>query len=521
MSASRGQRGHVGRLRRLARRVAADEDGLSLIEIMIAGFVLAVAVLALASVATQSLTAVRASRDRQDATQLASTKLEEARGLPFGEVVLDTADNPPEGFDPTTATACDPASGPPCEEVVKNAGGALDHIVTGTPHTTTTYVSEVAGTDGDQRRVTVLASWGGTETSRTVRQETIIAEATRGLPVPSFAVSPQDASGVGLSRETICIEQTLTNLGEDDSYSWKLFGTNETSGDLEAGTYKIRSVNEPDGSGGTTTVTREGFEVKSTSEGAGWFGWARIASPPGSTLEPLEDVTGDQRPDTPMKVPALRQATFVFCYTPLDEDGNLVADSTNPTVTPRIYSAFDETVTTQSQDNELTNTLIVADEILYMKDGLALDRSEPTNTDATTDYDGDGIPGLALDPSTETTWESATADTLFDGAVDLDDPSVTLWVRGEDADGVDVTVDVRLYAGEDATPFTSTQEPISGLGTDWVKVTITPPLDSAEQLGENETLRLALLCDVDDSPDACHVHYDVTDFPSALSGNFS
>jgi type II secretory pathway pseudopilin PulG len=65
-----------------------DEDGLGLIEVMVATFILGVALLALASVGTTSLVSLRVTRDREQATNAASAAIEAARSRDFSGLAL-------------------------------------------------------------------------------------------------------------------------------------------------------------------------------------------------------------------------------------------------------------------------------------------------------------------------------------------------------------------------------------------------------------------------------------------------
>lgn len=507
---------------------------MTLIEILIAVFILAVAVIALASTAASSLKSVRISKDRQDATQLASTILESARGLPFEDVILDTADNPPDGFDPTTGNGgCDPAT-VGCEAVVKLAGGAIDHIRSSGNHTATTYVTEVEGTSGKEVRVTTFVRWTDGGTERTVREETLVAQATRGLPAPSFRLTPTSPSATGTVGETICIDHTLLNTGEEDAYSWQLLAMNTDTGVLEAGTLNTRTVNEPDGAGGINQVTRQGFKIQFNSSTKHWFGWARIAYPTTGPLQPMTDTTSDGRPDSPIRVPALSEARINFCYTPLNTSGVREALSTDPKFTPRIHSAFDETVTTASQNNEITNTLTVLspNTILYLhEDGRTLNTS-PTPDDTQTDYDNDGIPGLALS-SAPTSWSHSDFGNLFSSQKVLANPSMTFFARATDTDdptdtnpdNETLTYDIQIQRGraDTTTVVASGSVEMTGVGTAWQQVTVALSFTSSDTADrtfqDDDVIFISLAC-ASSTNDTCHVHYDVTDLMSAFSGDF-
>lgn len=493
---------------------------MTLIEVLVAVFILAVAVVALASTAVSSLAAVRLGRDRQNATQLASTTLEEVRGLSFENVLLDTADSPPNLYNAATNTVC-ATQGGDCELVVSAAGGPIDHIVTQGKLTATTYVTEVAGVGAKQLRITVVVTWRDTDTTHTVRQQTLVAEATRGLPAPSFTVSPSAPSGTGVETETICIDHTIANRGEKDSYSWRLFGTNQSTGVLEPGQSQTRDVNEPDDSGNVTTVTREGYRLQSTSHGAHWFGWAQFAVPPTGSLQPMEDTTGDLRPDSPVEVPALGSARIRFCYTPLSPAGLKEGTATDFVVTPRIYSAFDESVTTASQGNEITNRIQVVspNTALYLHEDAVFDTVRPLNTDPTmtqpdgTDYDGDGVPGLRVGDTPAQLWFYQ-----FGSLAELSDPSLTFFVRTVDDEDETLGFDIELVRRSGGTPtsLASASISITPVGTSWQQVSVALPLTSPETFNDGDFLELLVSCDTQVSSDECHVNFDQDATPSVL-----
>ena len=81
------------RLRRRPPRHDADRDaGTSLVEAMIAMFVIATVFGGLAGLLIQSLSSLRGSKDFETATQLVNLKLEEARALPSDTLAAGALD---------------------------------------------------------------------------------------------------------------------------------------------------------------------------------------------------------------------------------------------------------------------------------------------------------------------------------------------------------------------------------------------------------------------------------------------
>lgn len=507
--------------------LTSDESGMSLVEILIAVFILGVAVIAIASTAAASLQSLRESRDRQQATQFASTVLEEIRGLPFSDIALDESTVSVTSFDG--------------EDILATPGGKVTHTRTRGDHTATTYITVIpkSGTevDDEELRATVLVTWEDVDGAHTVRQETRIAEATRGLPVPSFAVNPKSAHGTGVPGETICVDHELSNLGEQDGYSWQLFATNSSTGELEPATFvRGRSnLNGPDGSGETGSLTRDGFRVPTSANGKHWFAWGLMRIPSGSgDWIPMDEITGDERPDSHSKVLALAEADVRFCYTALNTAGEIEATDDSPTFSPRVYSAFDDTVNT---GDDLSNALEVEPRIVFylrQVDGNPknMTAAAPDNTDESVDYDDPDdpvVPGLQLAGTTfdPTRWTANVGTLGFSTDSyprDLSNTSVTFHVRTDDDAGKDLVFDLRLLLHRDGAtdPEVLSAETVtaSSVTTAWQPVDAALTLSSSPvSVGESDTLILEIGCG-EDSEGPCHVHYDVTTLDSNLSGDF-
>jgi type II secretory pathway pseudopilin PulG len=200
-------------------RDLTDESGLGLIEVMIAILLLAVGLMAVASVGFSSLRAMSDSQSRQIATAMATESLEVARSHRYATLAMNTSDpGVPAQFDHESGTAEAPGTG---EDVIATPSGS----VTGAIHARTegsfelnTFVTQPE--DHGTRRVTAIVAYAGPGgAAREVRFTTLIAEASRGLGQPDFDVGPP-ARTLEVPRDVgeVCFQHTLQNRGARDRY---------------------------------------------------------------------------------------------------------------------------------------------------------------------------------------------------------------------------------------------------------------------------------------------------------------
>lgn len=487
---------------RHARLRLDDESGMTLIEMMAALFILSLTMVALLGSAVTSLRSLDVSKHRQDATQLASSTLESTRGMPFNQVALDTD----HGSVPADGTNFEG------EEVIRSPYGLFVHEE-GAPggFTLTVWVTEVAGS-ADQRRVVALVSWDDRGNTRTLRQETVVSEARRGLPAPAFDVGPSAATGTYTApQEWACVEHTLTNLGEQDKYDWST-----------PGTFQILTGIDHDGDGMDEVV--HGFETTS-----GWEVWTAIDG------DPMLDATSDLRPDAVDFVGRNGLVPVDICYRPTSTppDGEV-------SFTHTFRSAFDSTVTQAVED---TLSVTGSQYTLYLhhprlEDGsldlaaeaLLMNGTVPTETNELVNYDnpGDGSPddraGLRVPPS-----EAAVWDYQFQQAAVLGETvEVRLYLAARSNDlSIDGTAELKyqiqlerrtstgggtatlLATTADAEPYSSITVTATG-SHPWsgeLVETLTIDPSASREFLPNEYLRLRFLCH---GTINCHVHYDVT-----------
>ena len=171
------------------RRRLNDDAGLSLVEIIIAAFVLTVAILGLASAAISALRGLSDAQMRQEATSLAAESLEVARSYDFEDLAVRDGDTNVPGsgatFDPLEGSHDDIDPGSSGEDMLIDSDGAV-RWETDAPHyeegrfALRTYVTDPADHDGVVR-VTALVEYRVPGGAREVRFSTFIADAERGV----------------------------------------------------------------------------------------------------------------------------------------------------------------------------------------------------------------------------------------------------------------------------------------------------------------------------------------------------
>jgi type II secretory pathway pseudopilin PulG len=184
-----------GRIAALRSRLAGEQEGLTLVELLVALGILFVSLLALARTATVAFTDTALGRQRQTANQIANQLLEEARGLPYDtlEKGMETSDLggdanivscsgvyryktcTGEEIVHTDVTAPEPAISPlvPHTDTIDIAHGS--HTKT---YSYNTYVTEAADAPAEGAyRVIALVSWTGAArggVSTTVESQTLV-----------------------------------------------------------------------------------------------------------------------------------------------------------------------------------------------------------------------------------------------------------------------------------------------------------------------------------------------------------
>jgi hypothetical protein len=160
------------------RARASEEEGVTLIEVLVAITLLVTAMMALAQVATSGLLSVRSATDRTTAISLATQSLEAARQIEWTQLALEEAT-----FTATCGTTVVVDDGTLSEPVVCDLNGLVSDAQpfwgADGRYDLETYTTAVAGFP-NARRVTSVVSWNEGSTPREYRASTVIAQVDRG-----------------------------------------------------------------------------------------------------------------------------------------------------------------------------------------------------------------------------------------------------------------------------------------------------------------------------------------------------
>lgn len=209
-------------------RRPGDDGGFTLVEAVVALFVLGIVFTAMAAAAMGSLRASMNSRAEQQAIDFATEALEQARQADYYSLGHNATDI---AADAANVTSCSSAwcfnPGDGSEQLIVAAGGTVN------PHTTvvsstvnngvnfvlSTYVTKPAGSTADYKRVTVVARWkvGGLQRER--RTSSIVTATSRGLPIPLFTFkTASNAQTVNAGSDAV-FKIEMTNQGAPDTWN--------------------------------------------------------------------------------------------------------------------------------------------------------------------------------------------------------------------------------------------------------------------------------------------------------------
>jgi Tfp pilus assembly protein PilV len=210
------------------------DAGFTLVEAVVALFVLGVVFSALAVAAMGALRASFAARVEQQGIDFATQALEKARSMEYGALTMTASDLTGDARIVTCGSdkCIDPGTGTQERLVVAASGGIPQHVQTvastvsnGVPITVATYVTDPQDTDAIYRRVTVVASWTVAGQARTRQVSSLVAETTRGLPIPVFKLTPIGGTSQSVNPGADAVFGfELTNQGAPDRWNLELSG---------------------------------------------------------------------------------------------------------------------------------------------------------------------------------------------------------------------------------------------------------------------------------------------------------
>lgn len=556
------------RLRRRWWRLTEAEDGLGLVELVIAMFVMAVALTALASVVLSSVVSLRVTRDREQATNTATAAIEHLRARDFRDLVhpsdTDLTTLPADVQEQLDVTGAQCAAGEPLvadavgdPAPVHRVGGDQDRFDV---YTVITYLDEETAdcsagiVNRDLKRVVSLARWEDRGDVSWVRQETRMAAADRGLPVPNFRLRPPEQTLVMTSSEAAsstraCLPHQLRNLGAADSYEWALTATNKEGSPLRA--------------------SETAYETPGKSENQHWILEGYLELDPDDSSVPADDAImrdpdGTGRMHSDVVVPSGEEARFTICY----EAGSDEAEAFDLDIT--VFSRFDDRRTALSVHSVSVTGAPTSLYLLDWNDFEAHDRCVPQGGGCsyepypmTHDLDGgtashrrigtadytnpaesnwstevvpeEDLPGIRLQQGpvgTNATVSTAAWHYQFSESRTLEpNPVATLWVAppsglpatgGELATPVTTELDLRidgLGKNEKTVVWdgagTSTQVAVEHTHAQWQRVDVTLPGSQQVDFNVDEFLRLRVTC-LETSDEDCNLAYDNTAYPSVL-----
>jgi prepilin-type N-terminal cleavage/methylation domain-containing protein len=235
----------------ILRRARRDDQGFTLIEIVVALLISTVIFSAMAAAGIAGLRATVTARQNQNAVDVLNKVVEEARTRTYTSVAMVTSDL--QVNDTAITTGSNPTynvSGIGSEKVWAATTGAISpHVKTvtaanGVAYTVKTYVTVPSGytldTAGqpDRKRLTVVATWNSYGKTHVRTISTLLTETTRGLPLPRYSVLPTSPTA-----QTVNPGGTLTwgfqvvNRGARDTFNvsastgtWSYFADTDCDG---------------------------------------------------------------------------------------------------------------------------------------------------------------------------------------------------------------------------------------------------------------------------------------------------
>jgi type II secretory pathway pseudopilin PulG len=228
----------LGRASGRFARVAAREDGFSLIEAVAAILIVMIFMAASAASLISGYRAIRQTKYFQQGTALGNRAIEAARDVTYDSLAMLNSDL---AGDADIMSSCPPLLPSPgnfydpggaaldCERIVSAAGNVdiTNHIQTvtveGKVFTIKRYVTWVdndnQGDIGqDYKRLSVVVEWDDNGTTDSFETSTFVSRARRGLPVPKFELAPAAQTKQVEQGQSVTFAHTIENLGIVDTY---------------------------------------------------------------------------------------------------------------------------------------------------------------------------------------------------------------------------------------------------------------------------------------------------------------
>jgi prepilin-type N-terminal cleavage/methylation domain-containing protein len=236
MGSGRADRADMGRASpRCAGLPASTDSGFTLIEAVVALFVLGIIFTALAASAMGSLRASMTARVEQQAIDFATEALEKTRAADYYELANVSADL---SSDPRVS-ACgsekciDPGTGTTEPLVLSATGNVNPHVSTVNVDLSNnvvmnlyTYITRPADSTADYKRVTVLAKWQVAGHQRERAVSSLVTVTDRGLPLPVFKLTPLGGTSASVNPDTKApFGFELTNQGAPDRWNLAFTGS--------------------------------------------------------------------------------------------------------------------------------------------------------------------------------------------------------------------------------------------------------------------------------------------------------
>lgn len=207
------------------------DDGVTLVEIMVALTIASGVFLALGLAAIAGVKGTLAARQNQLAGDMMNQAIERARALDFADVAMVTGDPTLAGDPRIDSDTFDPGTGVAEDLVFASVGTLNPHVTTETHNSTTytiwRYVTQPAGISSGTRRLTVVVTWEVGDETKVRSTSTFVTATRRGLPLPRFLLQYSSPSVQTKGTGTVVTYGLrLKNYGARDA--WNITGPSGT-----------------------------------------------------------------------------------------------------------------------------------------------------------------------------------------------------------------------------------------------------------------------------------------------------